>query len=243
MTAIRRAAAGSVLALILILAACGGRARAPAPAESASPAASPPSMAAPSSPAPSPTIEAPTPAPGTRVLSSRVAYQWRWPNGNGPATVTHPARVPLPQLVAIGAGDHPRDPGERPFNRMSFTFTTAFPSYRLEFADQLIGDGNGKPIPLKGLGVLRIVFRDAQAHTVDGRHSTIAVQPSRHLGMLRMVDYAQAGDFEGVLTYGIGIAWPYLHSNPQIGVRAYEVELLTAQGQHNYIVAIDVEAR
>jgi hypothetical protein len=50
------------------------------------------------------------------------------------------------------------------------------------------------------------------------------------------------GDFEGVVTYGIGIAWPVPHSNPQFAVRATGVEKGTAQGQHVYIVAIDVDA-
>ncbi len=54
--------------------------------------------------------------------------------------------------------------------------------------------------------------------------------------------YAQGGDFEGVLTYGIGIRWPVAHSNPQIPVRTYEVETFTASGQHRYTVAIDIDA-
>jgi hypothetical protein len=35
---------------------------------------------------------------------------------------------------------------------------------------------------------------------------------------------------------------PVPSSNPQTMVRAYEVEVVTAAGQHRYIVAIDVEA-
>jgi hypothetical protein len=120
MTAIRRAAAGSVLALVLALprAPCGRGSPTPTPAPpGAAPTAEATTPPAPTSPDPA------TSTPGDRVLSTRVTYQWHWPNWNGPATVTHPDRVPLPQLVAIGAGDHPRDPGERPFNRMSFTLT------------------------------------------------------------------------------------------------------------------------
>jgi hypothetical protein len=41
-----------------------------------------------------------------------------------------------------------------------------------------------------------------------------------------MTDYARAGDYEGVLTY----------------VRAYEVEVVTAAGQHRDLVAIDINA-
>jgi hypothetical protein len=146
----------------------------------------------------------------------------------------------VPELVTIGAGDHPSDRGGQAFNRMSFTFTTAFPSYRFEFTDALIADPSGTHVPLKGLGVLTIVFTKAQAHNSETTRSSIVSRPGRNLGLSCMVDYAQAGDFEGALTYGIGITWPIPHSNPQFAVRAYEVERVTASGQHLYTVAIDI---
>jgi hypothetical protein len=211
------------------------------------PSSSPaPSGASPAVTASPPTTPAPptttTPGSGTTVVSSRLAYQWRWPGGG--ATVTHSYPVPpVPKLVAIGVGDHPSDPGERAYNRMTFTFTTAFPSYDFVYVDTLVADASGQPVPIDGSGVLKVTFRQAQAHTDDGTASTVASQPARHFGYVRMVDYAQGGDYEGVLTYGIGIAWPSPQPNPQIPVRAYEVERVTAQGQHLYAVAIDVDAR
>ena len=57
-----------------------------------------------------------------------------------------------------------------------------------------------------------------------------------------LVDYAHAGDFEGVLTYGIDIDWLIPHSNPQTTVRVYEVETVTVSGQHLYTVAFDVDS-
>jgi hypothetical protein len=149
---------------------------------------------------------------------------------------------PVPALVKINVGEHPGDQGQRPFNRISFTFTTAFPSYRFEFTDHPVGDPSGKVIPLKGLGVLKIVFSGAQAHTADGTRSTILSQPGPDIGLRRMADFAQGGDFEGVLTYGIGITWPIPRSNPQFAVRAYEVGTISASGQHRYVVAIDIDA-
>jgi hypothetical protein len=182
-----------------------------------------------------------TAGPGGTVVSSRVAYQWAWPVPGG--TVTHSYPVPpVPKLVAVSVGDHPNDPGEPPYNRMTFTFTTAFPSYDFTYENELVADGSGEPVPVDGLGVLKVTFRQAQAHTDDGTASTITSQPARHFGYIRMVDYAQAGDFEGVLTYGIGITWPIPQSNPQIPMRVYEVERVTATGQHLYLVAIDVDA-
>jgi hypothetical protein len=177
------------------------------------------------------------------VLSSRVAYPWHWPNDAGrPATIQHSYPVPpLPRVLAIGAGDHPAGTGERPCNRMSFTFSSAFPSYHIQFASRLVGDPSGRAIPLAGNGVLTVTFRRAQAHTASGAPSVVAQPPAR-LGFSRMVSWAPAGDFEGVVTYGIGIAWPNPHSNPQFAVRAIEVEKVTAGGQHRYIVAIDIDA-
>jgi len=57
-----------------------------------------------------------------------------------------------------------------------------------------------------------------------------------------MTDYARAGDYEGVLIYGIGYTRAVLLSNPQTYVRAYEVEVVTTAGQHRYVVAIDINA-
>ena len=158
-----------------------------------------------------------------------------------PGHVTHASAVPVPELVQIKVGSHPAAPGDRAYNRISFTFTNAFPSYQFAFAGNLVADGSGKVIPLGGLGVLKIVFTGAQAHTADGTKSSIISQPSSSIGFQRMTDYAQAGDFEGVLSYGVGISWPIPHSNPQIGVRAYEEETVVG-GQHRYTVAIDIDA-
>jgi hypothetical protein len=178
-------------------------------------------------------------------VSSRLVYQWNWPNDAArPGVVQHRQNVPpVPALVAIGVGDHPNDPGERPFNRMTFTFDTGFPGYRFTFADRLYGDATGAPIALAGRGVLVVRFSVAQAHSADGTRSTITSTPPTTLGLRRMVSYAPAGDYEGVLTYGIGITWPNSNSNPQIQVRAYEVERITPQGQHRFVVAIDVDSR
>lgn len=97
-------------------------------------------------------------------------------------------------------------------------------------------------IPIAGTDVLKIVFDQARAHRADGTRSTIVSQPGRPLGYPAMTDYAQAGDFEGVLTCGIGTTRAIMASNPQTPVRAYEVETITAAGQHRYVVAIDISA-
>jgi hypothetical protein len=235
--------------LLALASACGGQPGRPAAGSSPSAStstAAPGQTAVPSqSVAPGPPASGtPSPAWSAQVLSSRLAYRWHWPNDvTAPGRVTHTVAVPpVPELVQISAGDHPAAAGERAFNRMSFSFLTAFPSYRFEFASQLVSDPGGKVIPLGGQGVLEIVFTQAQAHTADGTRSSVISQPAPRIGYQRMTGYAQGGDFEGVLTYGIGITWPVPHSNPQFAVRAYEVETVAPGGQHRYAVAIDIDA-
>lgn len=87
------------------------------------------------------------------------------------------------------------------------------------------------------------MFTQAQAHAADGTPSTIISQPGRPIDYQIMTDFAQAGESEGVLTYGIGVARPIMYSNPQSAVRAYEVEMITADGQHRYVVAIDITGK
>jgi hypothetical protein len=245
----RRRTASVLVALVLALApvaACGGRGSGPQ-AESPPPSASPSQSVADTPTTPPTTQPSTSPSTGStgRILSSRLAYQWNWPNDAArPGSVRHDQHVPpVPALVAIGVGDHPSDPGERAFNRMTFTFDTGFPSYRFAFANKLYADATGAQVPLAGRGVLVVRFEVAQAHSADGTRSTVTSKPSANIGYRRIVSYAQAGDYEGVLTYGIGITWPNAHSNPQIAVRAYEVERVTSSGQHHYVVAIDVDAR
>jgi hypothetical protein len=236
-----------ILALAaMTLAGCGNNA-APggaagssgAPATSARPSA--PAMSSPAQAEPAPSVSAVV--PGGTVVSYRVTYPWHWPNDvTNPAKVRHATPVPpVPQLVAIRVGDHPGGSGERPYNRMSFTFTTGFPSYEVGFVGALTNDASGQPVPLAGDGVLRVIFRQAQGHTAAGG-SSVTSQPPARLGLSRMVGWAPAGDFEGVLTYGIGIRQPVPNSNPQFPVRTTEVEKITAQGQHLYVVAIDIDA-
>lgn len=233
-------------AAVAALAGCGGNSASHGAPGSPAPSASHPATSAPAPTAsPSPTAAAPSPTkavPSDTVVSSRVTYAWHWPNdGNRPGSVQHASAVPpLPTLVAIGAGDHRGAPGERPYNRISFTFTGGFPSYQFGFTNALASDPSGRPVPLADGGALKVTFRQAQAHDAGGRTSVVS-QPPSWLGMSRMLSWAQAGDFEGVLTYSIGIAMPVAHSNPQFMVRAIEVAKVTGHGQHLYLVAIDVD--
>ena len=247
MKSVRTAVAAAALSIAVVpvtLAGCGSQPATPAATPSSTPTATAPVSPGTPVPTQTPGPGATSPAPSIRVISSRLAYPWHWPNDAArPGRVVHSYPVPpVPELVQISVGYHPGEHGQLPYSRMSFTFTQAFPGYHFEWVSQLVSDASGKVVPLAGTDVLKVVFDQAQAHSADGTRSTIVSQPGRPIGYPSMTDYARAGDYEGVLTYGIGSTRAVLHSNPQTSVRAYEVEVVTAAGQHRYVVAIDINA-
>ena len=221
-----------------------------APASSS--ATTTPSATASATPPPSATLppdsdETAAPRNGDRVISSTVTHDWASPRAGAPFTTTHrnpvplapPPAEPLPTLYAIGAGQHPSD--SPPYDQLSFRFNGAFPSYDISFVPELVADGSGLPVPMPGTGaILKVVFHGAQAHTADGKSSTIKTSPTPSIGYRALTSYAPAGDFEGVLSYGIGVGRPGTTA-PPTRVRVYEVEKIE-QGRHLYVVAVQVDA-
>jgi hypothetical protein len=264
-----RTTGSGIVALLLALTACtpstpqsGGTSPASATSTAAAPATpttTAPATASPTAPAtstaapsPSATIPADTdetapPQAGVTVISSRIVLDWTWPGPGRPFKATHenpvpiapPPAAPLPTLYAIGAGMHPAE--TPPFDQMSFRFQGGFPSYDIEFVPELIADGSGLPVPMPGTGaILEVVFHGAQAHTADGTASTITSAPAPAIGYPALTSYAPAGDFEGVLSYGIGVGRP-MDPVPETKVRVYEVEKIE-RGQHVYVVAVQLDA-
>ena len=159
-------------------------------------------------------------------------------------SVRHTPKVPpVPELVRISFGQHPGAVGLS-YERMSFTFTHAFPSSDFWYSSTLLTVATGKVIPKSSYDRsttewLGISFTVAQAHTATGA-SSIVSEPPRSIGGHRIVGYVQAGDFEGGLNYGILVAQPVGHANPKI--RVVEVETVSSSGEHLFTVAFDIDA-
>lgn len=219
----------------------------PATSPAAAPTSAPPGAAPPAVAPPGDTDEIGPPQGGDKVITSRIALDWSWPgpgrafkaSHENPVPIAPPPAAPLPTLSSIGAGQHPSESPS--YDQLSFRFNAGFPSYDIEFVPELLADGIGLPVPMPGAGaILKVVFRGAQAHAADGTASTVKSAPPAGIGYQALTSYAQAGEFEGILSYGIGVGRS-MGTVPETNVRVYEVEKIQ-QDQHLYVVAIQLDS-
>jgi hypothetical protein len=172
----------------------------------------------------------------------RITYGWGVP---APAvTVEHeviapiapsPA-LPLPALVAIRVGDHPE--ADPMFQRISFTFRGAFPEYNLEYVRELTSEAMGDAIELEGNAVLRIGFVGAQAHDNEGRSTVTDAAPTT-IGLQNLRSYAFAGDYEGHVTFGLGLQVAP-DSDQVLAIRSGELKAPDGAGDFLFVVHVDV---
>jgi hypothetical protein len=158
---------------------------------------------------------------------------------NHPITppIAAPPAPPLPYLVGVYVGNHPE--GSPPYQRISFYFRGTFPSYRFGYVPNIVNDGSGTPVNLQGNAFLSIVFIDAQAHNNAGA-STVAATPPNPIGFPNLKNYAPAGDFEGHVSYGLGIQVAPA-SDQVLKIRAGELKRPDGAGGFFYVVHFDVQ--
>ncbi len=116
----------------------------------------------------------------------------------GRAAARAAVRPSVSLLVGIRAS-----PG-RGFDRVVFDFVGPVPSRRtVGYVDRLIGDPSGLPVRIPGRAILRASFRLAAAHNDGGK----VTAPRRvSFALPNVIDVVRAGDFESVLSYGIGLS-------------------------------------
>jgi hypothetical protein len=108
-----------------------------------------------------------------------------------------PVRVP-PVLSQITAAHHPG------YDRLVFTFKGAVPStHTVRYVPQVIADGSGKPVTVVGNARLLVRFTPAAGHNDSGRVTYGAT--SRTFALPGIIQVVSAGDFESVLSFGVGV--------------------------------------
>ena len=88
------------------------------------------------------------------------------------------------------------------FDRFVIRARIATPGYDVRYVKRIIADGSGEPVPLRGTKRIRIIIRNARGHTQGGTNLLPAVRMPL-CPNLRQVK--TAGDFEGVVTFGLGL--------------------------------------
>jgi hypothetical protein len=113
-----------------------------------------------------------------------------------------PALQPtIPTLVAVRADHHSETTPK--YDRIVFEFNGSIPYLRIEYVESLMGDGSGAPIQVAGKVFLLVQFTPARAHNDRGQ---ITAPTSMKFRKPLIKEIVRAGDFESVVTYGIGLA-------------------------------------
>jgi hypothetical protein len=190
-----------LIAVLLVLAAGCAPAGGAGAGSPAAPASGSPAAPASGSSTPGPAANASTSVPAASSESSgyRVIYPWGVPSTLVP--VSHSVRVPpLRFLTEMRFGDHPGE--DPPYTRVTFAFRDGLPTYRFGYVRAVEGEATGDPVAVPGNAVLRVTFLDATTTDGDG-HATD--RPREGQGYPTVRGYGFAGDFEGHVTFGLGI--------------------------------------
>jgi hypothetical protein len=212
-----------VLFAVLLVGGCGTAA---VPPSSSSPAVSTSTLAS------TATTSSSTSSTSEGGGEYQVSYGFDVPSS--PVTITHQVNPPpLPTLIGVYVGNHPE--GTPAYQRISFYFRVGFPSYRFSYVGQIISDGKGSPVALSGNSFLSVVFTTAQAHDDSGASTVVDAAP-QNVGFPNLRGYAPAGDFEGHVSYGLGIQTAP-NSDQVLRIRSGELK----RPDGTYVVHFDVQ--
>jgi hypothetical protein len=88
------------------------------------------------------------------------------------------------------------------FDRFVIRVRSGAPGDDVRYVSRIVADGSGNPVSLLGSKRLRVIVRNARGHTQRGTNLLPSVRTPL-CSNLRQVK--KAGDFEGVVTFGLGL--------------------------------------
>ena len=91
------------------------------------------------------------------------------------------------------------------YDRLVFQFSGGLPAHcSVRYVPQVIADASGKPVNVAGSAKLLVRFTPASGHDAQGHVAYGAAQRAYPLpGIIQVIS---AGDFESVLSFGVGVA-------------------------------------
>jgi hypothetical protein len=110
---------------------------------------------------------------------------------------------PVATVVAFRAAYHAE--AKPRYDRVVFELDQQLPEHlRVEYVTQLIEDGSGFPVSVAGTRILQVTLSPTNAHTQQGK----ATIPRRvRYRMPNVKEVVLVSDFEGTVSFGIGLAW------------------------------------
>jgi hypothetical protein len=105
----------------------------------------------------------------------------------------------VPTLVQVTASHHPG------YDELAFQFRGGVPAKAsARYVSQVIADPSGLPVHVAGSALLRVTFSPAAGHNAQGQATYGAAQ--RTYALPELIQVVRAGDFEAVLSFGVGVA-------------------------------------
>lgn len=95
--------------------------------------------------------------------------------------------------------------GHGTYDRLVIDLKGKVPGYSVEWTDQFVEDGSGKPMDVSGGAYLQVTLMPANAHDAKGR-LTWSGGPVFATGLLNLTDVVRTGDFEGRVGIGLVLA-------------------------------------
>jgi hypothetical protein len=118
-----------------------------------------------------------------------------------------------PTLTQVSAAHHYRH------DQLVFQFRGGVPAkYSARYVSRVIADASGLPVNVVGSALLQVRFTPAAGHNEKGIVTYGAVQ--RTYALPEIIQVVNAGDFESVLNFGVGLAQkaPFqMYAQPRLG--------------------------
>jgi hypothetical protein len=135
-------------------------------------------------------------SPASTVSQPAVSAPAASPSASGPAVCGQPGTY----LTAIRTGRYST------YDRVAFEFSGAMPAYTIQTTKSVLSDPKGTPVPLAGRQALHLVFHNASAICQQPMHNTYTGPAVLKPSYPQLLMVSAAGDFENVLSFGIGLA-------------------------------------
>lgn len=124
-----------------------------------------------------------------------------------PGASTTPVSVaptlPVRPLVEVRAAPQPG----LDYERVVFQLDGGVPGYWVRYVPRPVtADGSGAPVAVDGVAILEVTLADATGHDDSGRSVTRTPDRFRPPGTTAIREIVRTGDFEGRVTWAIGLA-------------------------------------